>query len=170
MAGLLNTWLHRTQNQFLQQISSGGMEDQFSPELFHDGSGEPTSSTNWIHAPDLAAVTGFAVKYWIRQPFPDDTVTLMDQSARDAVDAAELSAQRNAIVDQLDQVEDIQRASLLSLLDELNNHADRINAILDAIDGASNLSQVKSAIAVINDYPQRTIAQMKTAILSKLGT
>lgn len=44
---------------------------------------------DWIINPDMTAVTGFASKYWT---ITGDTVSLMDQASRDAVDAAELAA------------------------------------------------------------------------------
>ena len=60
----LNTWLNRTTRQFLQQISSGGMEQRFPAEAFHDGTGEPIGNVNWIHAPDMSPVAGVPNKYW----------------------------------------------------------------------------------------------------------
>jgi thioesterase domain-containing protein len=54
---------------------------------FIDGGGSAISNAAWIHLPDLSAVAGQPNYYWITQAFPDDTVTLMDQAARDAVDA-----------------------------------------------------------------------------------
>lgn len=39
---------------------------------------------DWIFNPDLSAVTGFGPQYWI---VTGDVVTLMNQAARDAVDA-----------------------------------------------------------------------------------
>lgn len=56
------------------------------------------------------------------------------------------------------------RALALTILDELNNHALKINAILDAIDGATNLATLKSAVAAIADYPPRTQQQLITAL------
>ena len=43
-------------------------------------------TVDWIHSPDMSAVTGWDSKYWI---ITGDIVTLMDLAARDAVDAAE---------------------------------------------------------------------------------
>jgi len=60
------------------------------------------------------------------------------------------------------------RAVLLIIVDEFNNHSDKTNAILDAIDGASNLSGLKSSIGAINDLPQRTGAQLRTEVKTKL--
>ena len=54
---------------------------------------------DWIHNPNLSAVAGFASKYWI---ITGDVVTLMDQAARDAVDAAELTTYKNGESDTAD--------------------------------------------------------------------
>lgn len=60
------------------------------------------------------------------------------------------------------------RAIAAVLADELNLHALKINAILDAVDAATSLADLKTRIAAIPDYPQRTLAQIKTAIQNKL--
>jgi hypothetical protein len=163
----LNTWLNRATKRLLVQTSSGDMERSFAPLVFHDESGEPASNAEWIHAPDLSAVAAFPAKYWI---VTGDAVALMDAAQRDAVDAAERDARRDAAVQQLDQLEDVLRAFMLSVLDELNNHAAKVNEILDAIDSGANLAAVKTNIAAIADFPQRTVDQLKTVIRSKLGS
>lgn len=61
------------------------------------------------------------------------------------------------------------RAVVLVALDELNAHALKLNAILDAVDGAATLAALKTAIAAIPDYPQRTPAQLKTAMQTKIA-
>jgi len=122
---------------------------------------------DWIHSPDLSAVVGFAERYWT---ITGDVVTLMSQAERDAVDAALLTAARDAAAAQLQQTEDVLRAFMLAVLDELNLHADKHNAILDAIDAGSTLAQVKANIAAVTDYPARTEAQLRTSVRNKLGT
>lgn len=59
------------------------------------------------------------------------------------------------------------RGLMLVLLDEFNLHAAKINAILDASDAAINLADFKTRMAAIVDYPQRTKAQLITAITNK---
>lgn len=44
---------------------------------------------DWIINPDLSAVDGYASKYWV---ISGDTVSLMDEAARAAVDEAESAA------------------------------------------------------------------------------
>jgi hypothetical protein len=62
------------------------------------------------------------------------------------------------------------RATAAVLLDELNSHADKINAILSAVDAATSLADLKTKMAAIQDYPQRTLAQAKTSITNKIDT
>ena len=113
----LNTWLNRTTNQYLIQISSGGMTMRFPGLLFDDGAGQPINNADWIHAPDLSAVTGFDSKYWI---ITGDVVSLMDQASRDVLDAAAEAAKLDSIADQLTQTRTIIRAFAEVVLDEIN--------------------------------------------------
>ena len=69
---------------------------------------------------------------------------------------------------EMDSAQSLLRAFVLVLLDELNARADHTNAILTAIDNGSNLATVKSNIAAIGDFPQRTVAQLKTAMRAKI--
>lgn len=98
---------------------------------------------NWIINPNLSAVAGFANKYWI---ITGDAVTLMDAAQRAAVDAAELTAQLNAISNGIDAAGTYARAFAEIVMDEIN--------ILRANDGLA----------------PRTLAQLKTALRNKLGS
>jgi 1,6-anhydro-N-acetylmuramate kinase len=115
----------------------------------------------------MSAVAGHPSRYWV---ITGDVVSLMSQTEMDAVDAAILDANREATASRMENVEDIIRALALTTLDDLNLHAARITAILDAIDQNSTLATIKTAIAAIPDIPQRTGAQLKTAVRNKLGT
>lgn len=130
---------------------------------------EPT----WKWNPDMTAVVGVLPKYW-KAPADWDAVGAgpieMSQAEKDAVDAADLSASRDAIAAVMDEIERWERAFALTLLDEFNAHADKINAILTAIDSGANLTAVKTNIANIADYPQRTVAQLKASLRNKLGS
>lgn len=121
----------------------------------------------WIHNPDLTAVQGYPSQYWI---ITGDTVTLMSQAERDAVDAATLNASRDSTAAVLEQPEAYPRGYALVALDELNAHALKTNAILDAVDAATTLADLKSRVSLISDYPQRTIQQMQNAVRNKLGS
>lgn len=118
--------LHRTTKQFLQSANT--------PD-------HPTA--DWIINPDMSAVDGQPSKYWI---ITGDVVTLADQSTRDAIDSALLSASRDDTVAQLDEEEDVLRAFMLVVLDEINT------------------------LRTLHSLSERTVAQMKTGIRNKLGS
>jgi len=122
-------YLHRIRDEYRTSVSTADLTE---PEV------------NYIKDPNLSAVTGFAVKYWLRNAFPDDTVTLMAQAARDALDAAEDVTRLDGISDELDQVQTIMRAFAEVVLDEINN-----------LRGQHGLNP-------------RTLAQLKGAVRSKL--
>ena len=122
----------------------------------------------WIIEPDLSAVAGFANKYWT---ITGDIVTLMTASQRAAVDAAELSAARDTTASNLDGLENIHRAAMLVILDEVNLHAQRFSTDFKAaVAGAATLAALKTSVSAIPDVPQRSIAQLKTALRAKLGS
>ena len=99
-----------------------------------------------------------------------DVISEMTQAEKDAVDAATVAAIRDDVAGRFDELEDITRAFALVVLDELNGRASTWNAILDAANASSNYSAFRSAVGSIPNYPQRTIAQMKTGVRNKLGT
>ena len=96
---------------------------------------------SWIINPDMSAVAGEPSNYWV---ITGDNVTLMDQAARDAVDAAAETAQLDSIADELDQTRSIMRAFAEVVLDQVND--------LRADHGRNAL----------------TLAQLKTAVRGKL--
>ena len=76
----------------------------------------------------------------------DDPITIMRRSSKVLATSSDMHGA-------------LARAVLLALVDELNLHALKVNAILDAVDAATSLADLKSRIALIADYPARTIAQ-----------
>lgn len=84
------------------------------------------------------------------------------------IDAYEL-ARKDGIAAQFDSVDDIVRAAVLVIMDELNLHSTRLQQILDAAAAATTLANFKSGMAAIQPIPQRTAAQLKAAIRVKLG-
>ena len=124
----------------------------------------------WKHNPDMTQVVGVARRFWkwdagTERPIPQ---TAGEQAA---TIAAALDAQRDAaLAAQVDNVEDVLRQVVVLFVAEFNAHTDRTNAILDAIDGASNLSGLKTAIGAITDLPTRTLAQLRTIIRAGMGT
>lgn len=80
-----------------------------------------------------------------------------------------LRAEAAALIDSTqDRNARVFRAFVLVLLDELNAHAVKINAILTAIDNGVNLAAVKANVAAIADYPTRTATQVRNAITGKI--
>ncbi len=133
---------------------------------FVDGSGSAQTTGDWNLSPDVSAVAGQPTKWWTGTT----VVTLISQGAQDAMTAQELSDSRDDVADRVDEVEDIIRQVVVLVVDEINDHSLKINAILDAIDGANNLADVKTAIALITDLNPITVAQAKTKIRNGLGT
>lgn len=123
------------------------------------------SVIDWIIEPDLSAVVGFDSKYWV---ITGDTVALMDQAARDAVDAAELSALLDDLSNQIDEPLSYHKAFAEILIDEFNDTYTIINGILDAIDNANNLASIQNAVALLANRPTRTLSQLKTSLRNKL--
>lgn len=113
---------------------------------------------------DLWSVTPMRYRKWVT-----DHIEEMTQPEKDAVDLALLEAARDGIIQQIDNLEDILRAFAGLLVDELNAHAARTNAILTAIDGAASLAALKTAVGTIQDLPTRNLAQLRRAIRSKIG-
>jgi hypothetical protein len=157
-------WLNRTTKQ-VDHSDPAGMTATYGG-TFVDANGGAVSNASWIFNPDMSAVGAFPAQYWI---VTGDDVTLMNQAQRDAVDAAALVAQRDAVAATIDEVEGFARAFALACLDEFNAHATKINAILTAIDNGGTLAAVKTNILAIADYPQRTVANLKTALRNQLG-
>ena len=65
--------------------------------------------------------------------------------------------------------EKLLRGVLLLILDELNLHAGRTNAILDAVDGATTLATLKTAVLAIANVPIRTKQQLHAAITTLIN-
>lgn len=123
----------------------------------------------WVALTRAEAEAALAIPGAYRK-WTGSAVAEMTAPEKAAADAAALAARRTATAAELDRVEGVLRATVLLLLDELNSHAAKINAILTAIDGAATLAALKTAVLAITDYPTRTVAQLRAAIVAKLGT
>ncbi len=127
----------------------------------------PTAQWVWDSATAQSLVASAVPgKYW---NLSGDIFTEMTQPEKDAVDAQELSAQRDTTSARLDEIEDIVRAFVLTLLDERNRMAQAFNDLKNGIATANNLNDAKTAAALISDEPIRTVAQIKNGIRNKLG-
>ena len=80
----------------------------------------------------------------------------------EASDSPEVAARKREMT-RIDQ-EKVLRAILLIILSEFNLHANKINSILDAVDASTSLADLKTRIAAIQDYPQRTQTQLINSI------
>ena len=98
------------------------------------------SAGDWFLNPDVSAVIGHPERYWST---PSDPAVLMSQAERDAVDAQIIDDQKDGELSKLN-AKDLLAAVALVMLDEIN--------LLRGLHG----------------NPQRTIANLKAAIRSKL--
>jgi len=112
----MSAYLNRTTKEYVRGIDPTGMEAK-TGEVFKGVDGQAIPNANWARNPDMSAVAGEPSKYWI---ITGDDVTLMDQAARDAVDAAAETAQLDSIADELDQTRTIMRAFAEVVLDQVN--------------------------------------------------
>lgn len=94
----------------------------------------------------------------------------MPQAEKDAVDLARLTAARDAAAAQLQAQEDILRAFMLIVLDEFNTHAQKVNALGQAIIDGANLSEIKTGVQAVGVVPERTEQQLRDAIRARLGS
>lgn len=130
---------------------------------------EPYASAPWI------VITRAQFDLWSTIPqqyrkWTGAAVEEMTGPEKTAADLAALEASRDAIVQHLDQQEDILRAFMGMVMDEFNLHSQRVNAILTAIDGGANIGAIKTSVLAIQDLPTRTLLQLRTAIRSKIGS
>ncbi len=95
-------WLHRTDLRLLHSVSEAEL---------------PEPAANYIREPDLSAVRGQLTRYW---EISGDTVSLMDRAARDTADLTDLNSDRDSASGELDDVENLQRATILAQLEPLN--------------------------------------------------
>ena len=126
-----------------------------------------------INPPNFDLIEATPRKY---RKISGDTLSVMNQAEMDAADAAEaqalidaLNAAAKSVYDTAqDEYSKPLKAVALVILNELNLHAEKINAILAAIDAATSLTNLQTRIAAIADYPTRTAEQFKTAVDTKV--
>jgi hypothetical protein len=139
------------------------------------------SSIQYLHPSAIQLVdyqiidngTGPTIELWNTAKLgPQPTAEQLAAVTQAQVDAARLTRQRNAAKDALasneQQSNALIRAVVLLMLDEFNAHSAKTNAILDAIDGATSLANLKTAVSAIANLPIRTNQQLRIAIENKL--
>jgi len=128
----------------------------------------PSFAAPWVVVSEAAADAIAAIVQRYRK-WVVDHVEEMDAGEKAAVDAALVVARNVGLKAELSSPTGLAAFALL-VLDELNAHAATTTAILDAIDNASNLGDVKTAISAIADVPQRTKTQMRTSWENKIDS
>lgn len=78
-------WLHRTNKTLLRSVASADL---------------PEPIGQYIEEPDLSAVVGQPIKYW---QITGNSISLVNQTQRDAIDAVELAKARDALADEIDK-------------------------------------------------------------------
>ncbi len=112
------------------------------------------------------------IAQWLHPVDPQPSEATLDAVTQQQIDDFFASQKRQRILDILTEIDrnaQLTRSALLVILDVFNVHALQINAILDAIDTASNFADVKVAIAAIADLPPRTNAQLIAAVQNKIN-
>lgn len=118
-------YVHRTDKTYLYSVSPQDL---------------PEAEANYIMDPDLSAVSGFPSIYWI---ISGDTVSLMSQAERDAVDAALAAAALQADKDSEEARIDSERV-LVALADIIKDEINILRAEHSLAD--RTLQQLKNAI------------------------
>lgn len=155
------SWLHSTTLEYWASESPNTMTQLLA------GRGETLAAV--IQNPTMdPALNGQPRKYW-KLNATSDGAELQTPAERTATDAAILSASRDFVADLIQTPERYERAFAEILLDEINGMSDTTNQIMDAINNASNLAGVKTAVGAIPALPTRTLAQLRTALRNKLG-
>lgn len=138
----MGDYLHRTTKQYLQSWSPNDL---------------PEPLANYIEDPDLSAVVGVPPKYWV---ITGDVITEMSQGEKDAVDAALLSAARDAEIQaQIDNLESVLRQLVILMVDEINILRQQFNTTTAEVSQATNTA-----------FADRTLIQVRNQLRNGLGS
>lgn len=144
-------WLHRTDIRLLNSVAEA---DLLEPVI------------NYIEEPDLSAVVGQPTKYWI---VTGDIITLMDQAARDAVDAAidaaELQVQRAEAISRTD-LDITTRETVEALLFEINKLNTRMQEVQDSFTAMKGTSGGTDNLRSAIPGPSPTTGAAPTSFLN----
>jgi hypothetical protein len=112
-----------------------------------------------------------AVWRWKTQEEIDADAAAAAQSAADV--AAAQAAAAAAVLEleaQLDNAQRITKGLALTLLDEVNLLRDWITSFKAATAAATSLANLQTRVAALANVPERTAAQLKTAVYNKAKT
>lgn len=129
---------------------------------------------NVLINPDLSAISGQPMKYW---KHVSGAVQLMTQAERDAVDSALAAAAlgnvrlgaKNEIVGTY-PLSVLLRAMADVLLSEVNILRGWTVSFKAATAAATSLANLQTRVAALSDLPDRTLAQVKTAIQNEIDS
>jgi hypothetical protein len=117
-----------------------------------------------IYTPQIEAVDR-QYRKWVT-----DHVEEMTAGEKATADVALLTAQRDAAVAQLDRTEDVLRAVVQAVMDELNSTAAAYNALRGACAAATSVADLRTRANATATLPTRTLGQIRTAIRARIGT
>ena len=134
-------YLHRTTRQYLHSVSPASLS-------------EPAE--NYIYMPDMSAVEGVPVRYWI---ITGDLVGEMTQAEKDAVDVQILNNRRDGVIAEIDDLENIMRALTKMIVSEINILRQQFNTT------TSEVPQLTSTT-----FADRTLSQVRDQLRNELGS
>ena len=137
----MGDYLHRISKRYYQSWSPASLAEPLA---------------NYIEDPDLSAVEGVPNRYWI---ITGDVISEMSQAEKDAVDAAILTAARDAEIQaEIDELESVMRQLVKLMVSELNILRQQFNTTTGEVSQATNTS-----------FADRTLAQVRTQLRNDLG-
>ena len=140
---------NRTDGRYLQSVNT----PDFNP-------------ANWIINPNLSAVAGQPVRYWIIDPPGSDTIRLATAGEQAAIDAARAAASDAANKETQKNNYDLERilqGMVLALIDEVNLLRQQFNTTTGQVNA---IAPTVTATA----FTDRTPAQARTAIRNKVDS
>ncbi len=118
---------------------------------------------DWLWNPDMEVSKGVPSKYW---KVSGDIVSVMTPDERAVEDTTPVDPSAHIKVNVMLGNYPMP-VFMLVVLEEFNRHSARINALLSAIEGATNLASLKAEARAISALPLRTPKQLKTAMITR---
>ena len=135
-------YLHRTTKQYLKSVSPASL---------------PEPEENYIYMPNMTAVIGVPLRYWV---ITGDTVSEMTPLEKSLVDAANLSILRDRVIQgEVDNIESVLRQVVQMMISKINILRQQINTTTAEAGQLTN-----------TNLTDRTMAQVKSQLRNNLGT